>query len=276
MPNFTVIVSALLDFIGKEVVILETLLCEVRQTHNSIRLFCADSKVIQTDAVVLAIPLQSMQNLIFSPSIPKGLVTPKVDPQVVTSFTCKFNVDFWKSDQPTTSFMFHGPHMVAYPYDNDGCLGGLVFPDRSADGLSVKQHVLDKLIPNNGSDDVQCVLWNERSWEQSTIIGLPMTKVWRRIAWAGTNNGELYRGYSNGAVQGGIRAALLVLVMMRPAVVCWEDLAKVQRANVVHPRSMGNFQRWLLRLNLCNSLRYFVVIPATGWAVYYSYNRWCV
>lgn len=246
----------------------------MRQTQNGITLICANSRVIKADAIVLAIPLQNVQELRFIPALPSVLVLPKIEPRFVTSFLCKFNMEFWKTDHPTTSFMFHSPQMVAYPFDRDRSLSGLVFHSPSMNDPSVKQQVLCNLVPEDLKTDVHCVQWSERTWQQSVVRGIPTTSIWRRIVWAGTNSGQLYRGYSNGAVQGGMRAAFLVLTMIRPAVVGYDDLAKIQKANVVHRRSMGAWDRWLLHLNVYNSMRYFVVLPGFGWMLYCAYRRW--
>lgn len=274
MPNFNQIINALLESVGKESILYETRLNEVRQTQNGIILRCANSRVILADAVVLAIPLHNVQKLHFFPNLPDVLVMPKLKSHVVMSFVCTFNREFWKSDVPTSSFMFHSPQMVAYPYDRDRSLAGLVFLDHNCNEATIKQQVLSKLVPLDQQGDVHCVAWNERCWRQSPILGLPTTSTWQRIVWAGTNAGQLYRGFCNGAVQGGMRAAFLVLTMMRPAVVSFRDLAEIQKANVVHRRSMGVWDRMVLSLNVYNSFRYFVLVPGCVWVMYCLYRRW--
>lgn len=274
MPNFNQLINALIEFVGRETILTETRLEEVRQTQSGINLVCENSQVVRSDVIVLAIPLQNVQQVRFFPDLPVGLVSPKIESRFVTSFVCKFNREFWKTDVPTATFMFHSPHMVAYPFDRDRSLAGLIFHDPSWEEHSVQQHVLNKLVSEDQIADIHSVQWNERTWQQSAIRGIPTTSTWKRIVWAGTNSGQLYRGFSNGAVQGGMRAAYLVLTMLRPAVVGWEDLAEIQKANVVHRRSMGVWDRWLLSWNVYNSVQYFVVLPGCVWMFYCAYRRW--
>lgn len=67
----------------------------------------------------------------------------------------------------------------------------------------IKSVCLSRLAEIFGSAMLTPIQWKALTTEQSLYLNVPPTSAWNRVIWGSTNTGTLFRGYLNGAVQGG-------------------------------------------------------------------------
>lgn len=100
----------------------------------------------------------------------------------------------------------------------------------------------------------------------------PTNSTWNRIIWTSVYDEGAYKGYVNGSVQSGKKAALIALLGLRPQLVSWEDIADVKPASVVKAR-IGWLQRFLVTLNLYNSVYYAIFTPVCYMSFCYLWKK---
>lgn len=142
----------------------------------------------------------------------------------------------------------------------------------------IKSVCLSRLAEIFGSSMLTPIQWKALTTEQSLYLNVPPTSAWNRVIWGSTNTGTLFRGYLNGAVQGGdssnyflkkhlqymyklnflflfqgLRSALLALLELRPQSVQWQDLNEIHWESFIKKRT-GFFERALSSINVYNTL----------------------
>lgn len=276
MPNFHMLIKLLVQRIGAANIHLGTQLQAIHLDHprhdDGVRLHIADGRQLTALAVVLAIPPQAIQNVAVRPDGLPAELRPALAPvQHVTGFVVRFSADFDTPANASGSFVLAGdgrrPVAVVARRLMPATLSGAAFHDAALDASAVKLAVVQRLCERAPATVEMCA-WRAATWQQTVCRGRPTTHEWRRIVWSGTNAATANRGLCSGAVQGGQRAALLVLLRLRPAVVDGADIARVQPASVVRRRrAAGVWRRWCMSWNLSDAVRVTVGGPLLLWAV---------
>lgn len=267
-PNVGVLAQLLVKRIGAHNIRRCSQLLSIHHgRHASVRLTFSDGRQLQAAAVVLAIPPHAIQRLAVTPYAMPAELQPKVAPvQYATGFVVRFSADFDTAANASGSFLLLGsPLFVVAQRTAAATLSGIAFHPSSGsdcceDESAVKLTVL-RLLYRRAPATVETVAWRATTWPQTVCRGRPSTFEWRRIVWSGTNAATAYRGLCSGAVQGGQRAALLVLLLLRPAVVDGADIARVQPASVVRRRGAGAWRRWCMAWNVSDAVRVAVCGP---------------
>lgn len=267
-PNFGALIQLLVKRIGAENIRLCTQLLSIQHIRNArVRLTCSDGRQLTAAAVVLAIPPHAIQRLAVTPSGLPAELQPKVAPlQYATGFVVRFSADFDTAANASGSFLLLDcPLSVVAQRTSAATLSGIAFhpcsgSDCCEDASAIKLAVLRQLY-RRAPTTVETISWQATTWPQTVCRGRPSTFEWRRIVWSGTNAATAFRGLCSGAVQGGQRAALLVLLLLRPAVVDGADIARVQPASVVRRRGAGAWQRWCMAWNVSDGVRVVVCGP---------------
>lgn len=275
-PNFDYLIDKLIEYILPYAVIKNAKVHLVEQLRDSVQISYTPEHKISCDVVIIAIPLQAVHEIHFEPDLPKKYIPANMrPPNIVTSFVCDFGPNFGPALTMPPSIMWLRPKMVACPFNQNGVLYGTVYTKyqlRITHQEPIKELFLSTYLPkdDDGPAMRRELTWTEHYWTPNLLCGLPSNKKWKRVIWAGTNSGLLYRGYANGAVQGGMSAALQTLKMLRPGAVGWADTAAVHRANVVREPPAGFVERKLMSLNLYNSM-FFVLVVCPVTIVSYNY-----
>lgn len=224
----------------------------------------------------MAIPWQDIQDIHFSPPIPKELYVPD-DRHRVTSFTARYMEPQWRIFGFSGSFMSHAPHVVGYETRTQ-TISGFIYHNSGNNNLyteqMLKNDVLKSFRQQFGRHVGVPMRWQHKTFEQAMLRGLPPTTAWKRIIWAGTNSAVHYRGFANGAVQAGMRAALYALLDVRPQTIDWHDIDEIQHANVVHER-INWIDECLASCNLYNCTFYALIIPTIYGCMFAAYKYYC-
>lgn len=227
--------------------------------------------------VVVAIPWQNVQEIQFSPSLPAELQVPLPSNEnklFVTSFSARYMEPHWRIFGFSGSFMSHSPHIVGYETKTQ-TISGMIFHDagkgRNNTEPALKNEIL-KLFPQQFRWNISLpIRWQHQTWEQAMIRNLPPTTVWNRIIWASSNSAVHYRGFANGAVQAGMRAALYTLLELRPQTINWHDIHEIQHANVVR-QQIGWIDKFKSNFNLYNCTFFSLFISMVGGFVFAAYK----
>lgn len=240
----------------------------VIQYNNFVRVQTECNLTFLTRFVVFAIPEQSIQRITFIPSLPDNFPECR-PPHFVTSFCANYSSSFWKLLGYSGTTLSPNQYIVTYE-SKENTISGLIFhkhlpPDSK---VIIKNCLLKYLSERFGAAMTEPRLWIQTTWEQTQITNEPFNSTWNRIIWTSIYEEGVYKGYANGSVQSGKKAALIALLGLRPQLVSWEDLNDVKPANVVKTR-IGWLQRLLVSINLYNSVYYALATPMCYWSVYY-------
>lgn len=284
-PYFYRLVALLVTAIRPENILLRTRLVHIENANASVTLHCNDNRKYSAAVVILAISPNAIQELCITPSLPdefyhRALNGIPSENLLVTGFIVRFDTEFWRNENNRCgSIVYHNPKIVAHKTSAD-TLSGLFFHDQmtttqTSDSevsqeqssatkmatISIRECILRKLCAHAPST-VHAVYWHQVTWTQTPCRGLPTTIAFGRIVMSGTNAGHSYRGLSNGAVQGGLRAAILTLLIVRPALVDSADVKRLQKACAMHQtKGMSFWQRRRLSFNVKEAVYWAIGVP---------------
>ncbi|XP_037029528.1 probable flavin-containing monoamine oxidase A [Bradysia coprophila] len=260
MPNFSIIIERLESQIDPETIMKNQIVKNVIQYNGFARVQTECNQTFLTRFVVFAIPEQSIPLITFIPTLPDHFAEYR-SPHYVTSFCANYSAPFWKLLGYSGSSLCSNQYIVTYE-SKENTISGLMYHKEisSNSKLVVKDILLKYLCQRFGEVMNEPRLWVQTTWEQSQIVNEPTSSTWNRIIWTSTYDEGAYKGYANGSVQSGKKAALIALLGLRPQMVSWEDIADVKPANVVKTR-IGLWQQIAASINLYNSVYYAIVTP---------------
>lgn len=292
-PNLMEIIKVLESKIGAQYIFYNSKVIKIENNRNSVIVHTENERKYKSLIAILSIPWQNIETQIeFIPSIPTNLKSEcKFNKKsIVTNFTAKYLNSFWKLFGFSGSIMSYNPYMICYETKPTQISGILYHPnhDGGEDNKNdaddddyenieyfediIKMNILEKLKSDFGNYMGIPIEYKQHTWEQSLIVNYPPpTMPWNRIIWSSTNSGTIYRGYLNGAVQSGMRAAVLTLLFIRPQTIHWQDINDVQYAMVVKPE-INYFTGLTSSLNIYNTLIYFFTLPIISYITYFMYK----
>lgn len=260
MPNFSILIERLEAQIDPETIMKNQNVKNVIQYKDFVRVQTESNQTFLSRFVVFAIPEQSIPRITFIPSLPDNFNEYR-PPHFVTSFCANYASAYWKLLGYSGTTLCSNQYIVTYE-SKENTISGLIYHKNVTQDSKVvmKKLLLEYLSERFGDVMNEPRLWIQTTWEQSQIINEPTNCTWNRIIWTSTYEEGAYKGYANGSVQSGKKAALIALLGLRPQLVSWVDVADVQPANVVKTR-IGWMQRLAVSINLYNSIYYAIAIP---------------
>lgn len=176
---------------------------------------------LQTHFAVLAVPIQEILNISFSPELPIDLTYKKtVHAYCITCFEARFDAEHWQTNGFSGFILLHDPHFLCYKAKRN-TLRGLIYHNQN-DDTSNAECILNRMNTEFRTL-MRPLYWYQRTWQQSQIwSALPM-EVWNSIVFASSGFGCSYRNRMNGAVQAGHKAAILAILTLRPQLFLRED-----------------------------------------------------
>lgn len=270
MPNFSILIERLEAQIDPETIMKNQTVKNVIQYNNFVRVQTECNHTFLTRFVVFAIPEQSIPRIAFIPSLPDQFTECR-PPHFVTSFCANYPSSYWKMLGYSGTTLCQKEYIVTYE-SKENTISGLIYhKEIPHDSKAVVKNLLLKYLSERFGDVMnEPRLWIQTTWEQSQIINEPTSCTWNRIIWTSIYDEGAYKGYANGSVQSGKKAALIALLGLRPQLVSWKDVADVKPANVVKTR-IGWMERLLVSINLYNSIYYAIAIPMC----YLSFSYLC-
>ncbi|XP_046846384.1 probable flavin-containing monoamine oxidase A [Xenia sp. Carnegie-2017] len=240
------ICTSLQNEIGKENILLTHAVTSIQQDDDMVKVHTSNGKCFQCKHCIIATPSKLVDKIEFSPPLPyeRRILTQQIIMGCFTKFVATYKTSFWRqaglSGQLTRytnskeSAMSSPVGLVkdAVTSENNPALVGF-FTGYGASLWAAKSDeekkhaALETLKSFFGSKaenplDFAIKDWCLDEWSGScsvavmtpggiTQFGDILKKPFKRIHWAGTDLGSTWRGYVDGAVESGFRAAKEVL-----------------------------------------------------------------
>ncbi|KAI9584725.1 probable flavin-containing monoamine oxidase A [Glossina fuscipes] len=243
------------------------------RTHVEVRDIANESHM--ADVVILAIPFNNLKRIYFWPRLPremeKSLKKHNGFQYVVTSFLASYPDGYWRRKGFNGDYIGINPLMICHEY-RPKTYCGYVILEQGLETLT-RTLVLQRLAEYYGNEMLSPLEFQQRSYDVSKKDHLPLTTPWSRVIWASSAAaGTCFRGCLSGAVQSGLRAAMNALLLLRPQLVTWKDIADVQCRDM--PREQASvLTLWLSTLNLYNVTTYAAFITGLIFILNRFYKR---
>lgn len=272
MPNFSTLIERLEAQIEPGTIMKNQTVKNVIQYNGFVRVQTECDQTFLTRFVVFAIPEQSISRITFIPTLPDDYPEYR-EPHFVTSFCANYASSYWKLLGYSGTTLCQNQYIVTYE-SKENTISGLIYHKKiSQDSrVVVKNILLRYLVERFGDVMKEPRLWIQTTWEQAQIMNEPSNCTWNRIIWTSTYEKGAYKGYANGSVQSGKKAALIALLALRPQMVGWKDIADVSPASVVKTR-ISWLQRLAVSMNLYNSVYYVIATPMCYFTLFYLWRK---
>lgn len=234
--------------LGRDNVILNHPVASIKQEDKHVFVSNSAGQTYKTKFVILAIPPHLTSQIEFSPELPynKQRLTYNMPPAHLTKFVATYGTAFWRKDGLSGELLRSScedscnNNPIAMTFDattSDGnpAILGFITSSTAAKWSSVpdeikKEDILKSLKTYFGPEaehplDFRLKDWSKESWNGGcpvsvmvpgalTNYGDCLREPFLRIHWAGTESATEWRGYMDGAVQAGQRAANEVLARL--------------------------------------------------------------
>lgn len=221
--------------------------------------------------VVLDIPWNSVMDIYIYPGLPEELLVPYYSSRfMITSFLAQYEKAFWhEKGLSGSSFLDGDIPLFSYEVEETIIYGFLLHNEEHMSKID-KIFVCEKLSRALGSEMKNPMSFSMRGFFQSTILNVPQTSSYGHIIWGSSCSSTVYRGLLNGAVQGGLQAALNVLTILHPQTVNFEDHKEVKRADAIYDK-VGWWTNLTCSINLKNSS--YVILVVLGLFSIYKFRN---
>ncbi|XP_028418305.1 probable flavin-containing monoamine oxidase A [Dendronephthya gigantea] len=230
------------DAIGEEKVLLGHAITKIYQDDNIVRITTSNGKSFESKYCILAIPPKLVGKIEFTPELPyeRRILMRQIVMGCYTKFLATYETSFWRESGLSgqlTRFTDNKESVISSPVslvmdavtkENNAALVGFFtgfgashWASKSDD--EKKLAVIETLKSFFGSKagkplDFAIKDWCQDEWSGGCPVGIMtpggitqfgdvLRKPCKRIHWAGTEMGSVWRGYVDGAVESGIRTA---------------------------------------------------------------------
>ncbi|XP_023308873.2 amine oxidase [flavin-containing] B [Lucilia cuprina] len=270
VPNYSLIEFSSKDLLYKLLqhlqnieILYERKVIAINQYRDFVEVRDSSNEYHVAEAIILAIPWNFSQEIYFRPPLPLELQTPPspVDSEkyIVTSFLASYTEGYWRLKGFSGCYIKHEPLLIAQEY-RPTVYAGFMIHEEGIEPL-VKSIVLHEFAKIFGEEMLVPREFQQHSYELNYLGHLPLTTPWNRIIWSSSAaSGTCYRGRLGGAVQSGLRAAVNALLVCRPQIVTWQDIAEVQCHSYLRRRETTWSSVFLSTFNLYNVSTYTIFI----------------
>lgn len=207
---------------------------QIIQASDSYVLNDSKGNNFKTKAVVLAVPWNCVMSINIYPELPKELNVPSFPSKyMMSSFLIQYDQPHWRAKGYSGSSYQDGElPLVSYEV-NVSTIYGFILHTEDNLNLVDKLYICGTLSKIFGPEMKNPAAFSMRSFLQATILNVPQVSPYGHLVWGSSCTSTVYRGLLNGAVQGGLRAALNVMSLLHPQTVNYEDFKAVKRADAI-------------------------------------------
>ncbi|KAH8312751.1 hypothetical protein KR044_012636 [Drosophila immigrans] len=257
------LLDSLLERLQPIEILLNAKVDTVEHFKDYVRLTTADGTTFTTHTVILAVPWDSVKELLFEPPLPvqfEKVSTQKPETKTLfTQFNIRYTRSFWVYQGYSGDFSNVEPFMVGFEHQPAEYSGYILHTEDEL--LTVRDTVLDLLAEPFGDEMRYPLAYNQQTKVLNRALIKPQTKPWLRVIWSGSSAvATRNRNLMGGAVESGIRSAVNALYVVRPQVVSWRDLSTVQDKKLYEGIGFSRVFALLSRLNLYNFTFYSVFV----------------
>lgn len=233
---------------------------QIVQASDSYVLNDAGGNNFKAKVVVLAVPWSDVMNIYIYPELPKELTVPVFPSRcMMSSFICQYDQPYWRDKGYSGSSFYDGELPLACYEVDESTLYGFIL--HNEDNLNMVDKtsicgILSKIfcpeMKTPAAFAINCFL-------QATILNVPQVSAHGHIIWGSSCASTTYRGLLDGAIQGGLMAALNVLAILYPQAVNFEDYKEVKRADAIYEK-IGWWSNLTRSFNIKNASYWFIGI----------------
>lgn len=206
----------------------------------------------KTKVVVLAIPWNDIMDIYIYPDLPVELTAAKFPSKyLMTSFLLQYDQPYWRQHGYNGSLYHEGELPMACYEVDPSIIYGFVLHSEDNLGSVNRNLICDTLAKCLCPEMENPVAFSMRSFVQASILNAPQVASFSRLVWGSSAASTVYRGLLNGAVQGGLRAALNALSILHPQTINFGDFKQVKRADAIYDKA-GMLTRLTCFINLKN------------------------
>lgn len=258
--NSNDLLNRILQEIPNTEIVLQRKIVRIQQYRDHVVVLDSNHEYHACEAVILAVPWNSLSDINFSPPIPLELQYPPIAADkmkyVMTSFIAKYRESHWRNLGFSGNLYCHDPFLVGYEYQELFTYAGFVVHEEGIEPL-IRSIILHKLKEKFGENMLIPVDYRQNTYELSIKSHKPLTTPWSRVIWSSSSAaGTCYRGFLGGAVQSGLRATLHALLILRPQQVKWNDIAEIQCHDYLPQRDFSMTSVWLSSWNIYDTCIY--------------------
>lgn len=207
---------------------------QIIQASDSYVLNDSGGTHFKTRVVVLAVPWSDVMNINIYPALPKELNVPIFPSKyMMSSFLIQYDKPHWRAKGFSGSSFQDGELPLVCYEVNVSTIYGFILHHEDNLNLVDKPYICRTLSKTFGPEMNNPAAFSMRSFLQATILNVPQVSAYGHIVWGSSCTSTVYRGLLDGAVQGGLRAALNVLSLLHPQTVNYEDYKEVKKADAI-------------------------------------------
>uniref|UniRef100_A0A182RLK7 Amine oxidase n=1 Tax=Anopheles funestus TaxID=62324 RepID=A0A182RLK7_ANOFN len=265
-PNWDVLVEQLVSRISTESVNYSTNIVQVEiiseQGRNIVSLTDSTGKRWQARYVILAISCLDLLHLRFGPTQPPYFQQPNSQLGLwsMANFTVRYPAPYWRDHDYTGCIFNPAQSLICYESGHNQLSGTYFSPLRGIVDDTERHLIRDTVLR------LLRMHFNCRTMQkplECTIEIHPIPFYFdvfptfeRCVIFASTNVSCWYRGFINGSIQGGIRAAILALLEIRPQTITFREVTEMQCIHFKYFQHRSGYERFWYSLNLASVGRF--------------------
>uniref|UniRef100_A0A182WFM1 Amine oxidase n=1 Tax=Anopheles minimus TaxID=112268 RepID=A0A182WFM1_9DIPT len=267
-PNWEVLVEQLVARVGSENVNYSTNIVQVEitseQRREIVSLTDSTGKQWRARYVILAVSCLDLLHISFQPTEPLYFQQPNSHLGLwsMANFTVRYPAPYWRDHGYTGCICHPTQSLICYESGHNQLSGTYFSPLRGVVDDAERHLIRDTVLRLLGMN------FNCRTMQkplECTIEVQPIPFYFdvfptfeRCIIFASTNVSCWYRGFINGSIQGGIRAAILALLEIRPQTITYREATDMQCIHFKYFQHRSGYERFWYSLNLASVARFVI------------------
>ncbi|XP_053669127.1 putative flavin-containing monoamine oxidase AofH [Anopheles marshallii] len=265
-PNWEALAEQLVSRIGTETVNYSTNIVQVEITSEQQReiVYLTDStgKRWRARYVILAVSCRDLLHISFLPTQPLCFQQPNSQLGLwsMANFTVRYPAPYWRDHGYTGCIFSPTQSLICYESGHNQLSGTYFSPLRGVvddtERLLIRDTVLRLLRVHFNCRTMQKPLECSMEIQPIPFYFDVFPTFERCIIFASTNVSCWYRGFINGSIQGGIRAAILALLEIRPQTITFREVTDMQCIHFKYFQTRSGYERFWYSLNLASVGRF--------------------
>uniref|UniRef100_A0A182JAB4 Amine oxidase n=1 Tax=Anopheles atroparvus TaxID=41427 RepID=A0A182JAB4_ANOAO len=250
-PNWEVLVERLVSQLGEGTLRYSSNIVQVELSADDqdqvVSLLDTTGRCWRARYVILAVSCTDLVRINILPTQPYYFTEPNSQLGVwcMTSFTLLYPAASWHDHGYTGTLFLPDQWLICYESGRNQLSGTYFSPLRLID--ETERHLIRDHILRLLREHFRCYTLLKPMECQLEVYPIPFhfdvfPTFARRLIFASTNVSCWYRGFINGSIQGGIRAAILALLELRPQTITFEEVTDMQ---CIHFKYFKRHSRWI-------------------------------
>ncbi|XP_050067218.1 putative flavin-containing monoamine oxidase AofH [Anopheles maculipalpis] len=267
-PNWEVLIEQLVARVGHENVHYSTNIVQVEisseQRHEIVSLTDSTGKRWRARYVILAVSCLDLLQISFRPTQPLYFQQPNSQLGLwsMANFTVRYPAPYWR-DHGCTGCIFSPSQSLICHESGHNQLSGTYFAPLRGVVDDTERHLIRDTVLRLLRTNFNCRTMQKPLECSVEVHPIPFyfdvfPTFERCVIFASTNVSCWYRGFINGSIQGGIRAAILALLEIRPQTITFREVTDMQCIHFKYFQRRSAAVRFWYSLNLASACRFLL------------------